>query len=75
MAPTRENYYASQQTIQGLGQLNSIAPSHDSYYGSQPTIHGLGQMDFLRASSFTYGIREEPNIRSTQLHDDASRHA
>ncbi|XP_071906468.1 protein FAR-RED ELONGATED HYPOCOTYL 3 isoform X1 [Coffea arabica] len=75
MAPTRENYYANQQTIQGLGQLNSIAPSHDSYYGSQPTIHGLGQMDFLRASSFTYGIREEPNIRSTQLHDDASRHA
>ncbi|KAL3524650.1 hypothetical protein ACH5RR_013022 [Cinchona calisaya] len=75
MAPTRDNYYANQQTIQGLGQLNSIAPSHDSYYGTQPTLHGLGQMDFFRAPSFAYGIREEPNIRSTQLHDEASRHA
>lgn len=74
MAPTRDNYYANQQTIQGLGQLNSIAPSHDSYYGTPPTIHGLGQMDFFRTPSFTYGIREEPNLRSTQMHDDASRH-
>ncbi|KAL2474225.1 Protein FAR-RED ELONGATED HYPOCOTYL 3 [Abeliophyllum distichum] len=75
MAPTRDNYYGSQQTIQGLGQLNSIAPTHDGYYGNQQTIHGLGQMDFFRSPSFTYGIREESNVRSAQLHDDAPRHA
>ncbi|CAA0813009.1 Protein FAR-RED ELONGATED HYPOCOTYL 3 [Striga hermonthica] len=76
MAP-RDNYYGNQQTIQGLGQLNSIAPTHDGYYGTQPPIHGLGQMDFFRAPNFGYAIRqEEPNVRSTtQLHDDAPRHA
>lgn len=74
MAPSRENYYGNQQAIQGLGQLNSIAPNHESYYGAQPTLHGLGQMDFFRTPGFTYGIREEPNVRTTQLHDDGSRH-
>ncbi|GAY32510.1 hypothetical protein CUMW_002720 [Citrus unshiu] len=58
MAPTRDNYYGNQQTIQGLGQLNSIAPSHDGYYSAQQGMHGLGQMDFFRTpTSFTYGIR------------------
>ncbi|KAK4397908.1 protein FAR-RED ELONGATED HYPOCOTYL 3 [Sesamum angolense] len=57
------------------GQLNSIAPTHDGYYGTQPAIHGLGQMDFFRTPSFGYGIREDPNVRSAQLHDDAPRHA
>lgn len=74
MAPSRDNYYGNQQTIQGLGQLNSIAPNHDAYYGTQPTMHGLGQMDFFRTPGFTYGIREEPNVRPAQLHDDTSRH-
>lgn len=74
MAPSRDNYYGNQQAIQGLGQLNSIAPNHECYYGAQPTLHGLGQMDFLRAPGFTYGIREEPSVRTTQLHDDGSRH-
>ncbi|GMN27345.1 hypothetical protein TIFTF001_001608 [Ficus carica] len=75
MAPTRDNYYGSQQTIQGLGQLNSIAPSHDGYYSAQQSIHGLGQMDFFRApAGFTYGIRDDPNVRTASLHDDASRH-
>ncbi|XP_058212308.1 protein FAR-RED ELONGATED HYPOCOTYL 3-like isoform X1 [Rhododendron vialii] len=76
MAPTRDNYYGTQQTIQGLGQLNSIAPNHDGYYNPQPTLHGLGQMDFFRTQAgFTYGIREDPNLRPAQLHDDASRRA
>ncbi|CBI34108.3 unnamed protein product, partial [Vitis vinifera] len=76
MAPNRDNYYGNQQTIQGLGQLNSIAPSHDGYYGAQQSIHGLGQMDFFRTpTSFAYAIRDEPNVRSAQLHDDAPRHA
>ncbi|XP_022136406.1 protein FAR-RED ELONGATED HYPOCOTYL 3 [Momordica charantia] len=76
MAPTRDNYYGNQQAIQGLGQLNSIAPSHDGYYAAQQSIHGLGQMDFFRApTGFTYSMRDDPNVRTTQLHDDASRHA
>ncbi|KAK2976508.1 hypothetical protein RJ640_027592 [Escallonia rubra] len=74
MAPSRDNYYGNPQAIQGLGQLNSIAPNHDGYYGTPPTMHGLGQMDFFRTSGFPYGIREEPNVRSAQLHEDASRH-
>ncbi|XP_062107020.1 protein FAR-RED ELONGATED HYPOCOTYL 3 isoform X2 [Humulus lupulus] len=76
MAPTRDNYYGNQQTIQGLGQLNSIAPSHDGYYSAQQSMHGLGQMDFFRgtAPGFTYGIRDDPNVRAASLHDDASRH-
>lgn len=76
MAPTRDNYYGNQQTIQGLGQLNSIAASHDGYYSAQQSMHGLGQMDFFRAATgFTYGIRDDPNVRTTQLHNDGSRHA
>ncbi|KAL6570520.1 Protein FAR-RED ELONGATED HYPOCOTYL 3 [Orobanche gracilis] len=75
MAP-RDNYYGNQQTIQGLGQLNSIAPPiHDGYYSTQPAIHGLGQMDFFRTPNFGYGIRDDPSVRSAQLHDDAQRHA
>ncbi|CAH9137704.1 unnamed protein product [Cuscuta epithymum] len=74
MAPTRDNYYGNQPPIQGLGQLNSIAPTHDSYYGTQPSLHGLGQMDFFRTPSYPYGIREEPSVRSAQLHDEVSRH-
>ncbi|KAL3646193.1 Protein FAR-RED ELONGATED HYPOCOTYL 3 [Castilleja foliolosa] len=75
MAP-RDNYYGNQQTIQGLGQLNSIAPTHDGYYSTQPTLHGMGQMDFFRTPSFGYAIRqEESNVRPSQLHDNASRHA
>ncbi|KAB1210620.1 Protein FAR-RED ELONGATED HYPOCOTYL 3 [Morella rubra] len=76
MAPTRDNYYGNQQTIQGLGQLNSIAPSHDGYYSAPQSMHGLGQMDFFRTpTGFTYGIRDDSNVRAAQLHDDASRHA
>ncbi|XWS60818.1 hypothetical protein CRYUN_Cryun07bG0070000 [Craigia yunnanensis] len=71
MAP-RDNYYGNQQTIQGLGQLNTIATSHDGYYGTQQTMPGMGQMDFFRAPSFY--IRDDPNVRAAQLHDDASRH-
>lgn len=74
MAPTRNNYYGNQPTMQGLGQLNSIASNHDGYYGQQ-SMHGLGQMDFFRAPpGFAYGIREEPNVRSTQLHADGAKH-
>ncbi|XP_065852230.1 protein FAR-RED ELONGATED HYPOCOTYL 3 isoform X2 [Euphorbia lathyris] len=73
MAP-RDNFYGNQQTIQGLGQLNSIAPSHDGYYNPQQSI--MGQMDFFRTpNGYTYGIRDDPNVRTAPLHDNASRHA
>ncbi|KAK4794471.1 hypothetical protein SAY86_012465 [Trapa natans] len=76
MAPTRDNYYGNQQTIQGLGQLNSIGPTHDGYYTPQPSIHGLAQMDFFRpANSYAFGIRDDPNVRAAQMHEEASRHA
>ncbi|XP_076905022.1 protein FAR-RED ELONGATED HYPOCOTYL 3-like isoform X1 [Bidens hawaiensis] len=79
MAPSRENFYGNSQTMQGLGQLNSIAPNHESYYGAPPTLQSLnsclqGQMDFFRTPGFTYGLGEEPNVRTPQLHDDGSRH-
>ncbi|XP_028803320.1 protein FAR-RED ELONGATED HYPOCOTYL 3 [Neltuma alba] len=76
MGPTRDNYYGNQQTIQGLGQLSSIPTSHDGYYGAHQSMPGLAQLDFFRASTnFTYGIRDDPNVRPTQLHEDPSRHA
>ncbi|KAI9115288.1 hypothetical protein K1719_013607 [Acacia pycnantha] len=76
MGPTRDNYYGSQQTIQGLGQLSSIPTSHDGYYGAHQSMPGLAQLDFFRASTnFTYGIRDDQNVRPTQLHEDPSRHA
>ncbi|KAK9698696.1 hypothetical protein RND81_08G124300 [Saponaria officinalis] len=75
MGPASENYYGTQPAIQGLGQLNSIASGHDAYY-SQQGMHGMGQMDFFRApASFGYGIREDPNVRATQLHDDRHKHS
>ncbi|KAG6657190.1 protein FAR-RED ELONGATED HYPOCOTYL 3-like isoform X1 [Carya illinoinensis] len=74
MGPTRDNYYGNQQTIQGLGQLNTIAPSHDGYYSAPQSMHGLGQMDFFRTPTGFYGIRDDPNVRAAQMHDDASRH-
>lgn len=75
MAPAR-NYYDSQPIISGLG-LNSMAPTHDSFFSTQQGMHGLvqGQMDFFRPpTSFTYGIRDDSNVRSAQLHDDGQRH-
>ncbi|KAF7836289.1 protein FAR-RED ELONGATED HYPOCOTYL 3 [Senna tora] len=76
MGPTRDNYYGNQQTIQGLGQLSSIPSSHDGYYGAHQGMPGLAQLDFFRASAgFTYGIRDDPNVRAAQLHEDPSRHA
>ncbi|CAH8380702.1 unnamed protein product [Eruca vesicaria subsp. sativa] len=73
MGPNRDKFFGSQQTIQGLRQLNSIAPSYDSYYTAQQGIHGQG-VDFFRPPNFTYDIRDDPNVRTTQLHEDASRH-
>ncbi|KAK4484336.1 hypothetical protein RD792_006913 [Penstemon davidsonii] len=68
-----DGFFGPQQGVQGMGQLNTIAPTHDGYYSTQPTMHGLGQMDFFRTPGFGYGIREDPNVRSAQLHDDAQR--
>ncbi|KAF8086013.1 hypothetical protein N665_0639s0023 [Sinapis alba] len=74
MGPNRDNFYGNQQAVQGLRQLNSIAPSYDSYYTAQQGIHGQG-VDFFRPPNFPYDIRDDPNVRTTQLHEDAPRHS
>ncbi|KAI5411086.1 protein FAR-RED ELONGATED HYPOCOTYL 3 [Lathyrus oleraceus] len=74
MGPTREDYYGNQQTLQGLGPINSIPTSHDGYYGAHQGMPGLAQLDFLR-TSFTYNMRDDPNVRAAQLHEDPSRHS
>ncbi|KAI4357003.1 hypothetical protein L6164_000981 [Bauhinia variegata] len=75
MGPTRDSYYGNQQ-ISPLGQLSSMAPSHDSYYGTHQSMAPLG-VDFFRTPGpgYTYGIRDDPNVRASQLHEDPSRHA
>lgn len=74
MGPTRDDYYGNQQTLQGLGPMSSIPTSHDGYYGAHQSMPGLAQLDFLR-TGFTYSIRDDPNVRGAQLHEDPSRHA
>lgn len=74
MGPTRDDYYGNQQTLQGLGPMSSIPTSHDGYYGAHQSMPGLAQLDFLR-TGFAYSIRDEPNVRAPQLHEDPSRHA
>lgn len=74
MGPTRDDYYGNQQTLQGLGPMSSIPTSHDGYYGAHQSMPGLAQLDFLR-TGFAYNIRDEPNVRAPQLHEDPSRHA
>ncbi|KAL0405203.1 UNVERIFIED_CONTAM: protein FAR-RED IMPAIRED RESPONSE 1 [Sesamum latifolium] len=73
MEPPHDAYYVSQQTMQGLGQLNSIASSHDGFYGAQQSMPGLGHLDF-RQPAFTYGMTDEHNVRPAQMHGTA-RHA
>lgn len=68
MEPPHDGYYVSQQSIPGLGQLNSIASSHDGFYGAQQTVPGLGHLDF-RQPTFSYGLQDEHNVRS--LHGSA----
>lgn len=74
MGPTRDDYYGNQQTLQGLGPMSSIPTGHDGYYGAHQSMPGLAQLDFLR-TGFAYSIRDEPNVRAPQLHEDPSRHA
>lgn len=73
MEPPHDSYYVDQESMQGLGQLNSIGPNHEGFFGAQ-SVHGLGHLDFRSSSSFSYSLQDEHNLRSTQLHEDASRH-
>ncbi|XP_052187028.1 protein FAR-RED IMPAIRED RESPONSE 1 isoform X2 [Diospyros lotus] len=87
MEPPHDGYYVNQQSMQGLGQLSSIASSHDGFFGAQQNMQGLvyyftshrgrhnGHLDFRPQTSFTYSLQDEPNLRSTQLHGNATRHA
>lgn len=74
MEPPQDGYYVNQQSMQGLGQLNSLASNHDSFFGAQQGLHGLGPLEF-RPSNFSYGLQDEGNLRSTQLHGNTTRHA
>ncbi|KAJ8759832.1 hypothetical protein K2173_009933 [Erythroxylum novogranatense] len=74
MEPPHDAYYVNQQNMHGLGQLNSIAQSHDGFFGTQQSIHGLGQFDFRPPTTFSYGLQEDTQLRSSQLHGGASRH-
>ncbi|KAL3502384.1 hypothetical protein ACH5RR_036833 [Cinchona calisaya] len=74
MEPPHDTYYVNQQNIHGLGQLNSIAPIHDGYFGTQQNMPGLGNLDF-RPPSFTYGLQDDPHVRSGQLPGGAAKHA
>lgn len=73
MEPPQDGYYVNQQSMQGLGQLNSLASSHDGFFGTQPSLHGLGPLEF-RPSNFSFGLQDDPNLRSSQLHGNTSRH-
>ncbi|KAG6660517.1 protein FAR-RED IMPAIRED RESPONSE 1-like isoform X1 [Carya illinoinensis] len=77
MEPPHDGYYVNQHSMQGLGQLNSLAPSHDGFFGTQQSIHGLGQLDFRPPTNFSYSLQlqDDPDLRSSQLHNSASRHA
>ncbi|CAN1181028.1 Protein FAR-RED ELONGATED HYPOCOTYL 3 [Linum perenne] len=72
-----DGYYGPQQPVPGMGQMNALpAQGHDGYFSTQQGLpHALG-VDFLnRTIGYPFGIRQDdPNVRNTQLHDDASRH-
>ncbi|KAL9251656.1 FAR-RED ELONGATED HYPOCOTYL 3-like protein [Drosera capensis] len=73
-----DGFYGAQQSVSGMGQLNSIAPIHGSgYYGTPQSLHGLnvqGQMDFFqRQEGFSYDRMDEPSMRFAQLLDDRGR--
>ncbi|KAA8540830.1 hypothetical protein F0562_024793 [Nyssa sinensis] len=44
---TLDSYFGSQQIVQGMGQLNTIAPNRDDYYGNQQSVQGLGQLNSI----------------------------
>ncbi|KAK9733059.1 hypothetical protein RND81_04G041000 [Saponaria officinalis] len=73
MEPPHDSYYVDDESMQGLGQLNSMGQSHEGYFGAQQNVHGLGHMDFRSSTSFPYSLEDEHNMRSTELHRDASR--
>lgn len=73
MEPPHEGYYVDQRTIQGLGQLNSIAPAQDSFFTNQQAMSGMvGQIDFRPPPNFTYTLQEE-HLSSAQLPGSSSR--
>ncbi|KAJ0087861.1 hypothetical protein Patl1_33217 [Pistacia atlantica] len=57
-APTLDGYYDSQQSMQGMGQLNSVSPIREGYYGNQQGIQGLGQLHSIPARVSHYGTQQ-----------------
>ncbi|GAA0156387.1 hypothetical protein LIER_13899 [Lithospermum erythrorhizon] len=52
------NYYGSQQSVQGLIQLNLMEPPHDGYYVNQPNMQGLGQLNSITPSHDGYFVAQ-----------------
>lgn len=75
MEPPHDTYYVSPESMPGLGQLSSMASSHGGFFGTQQSVHGLGHLDFRPQTSFSYNLQDEPNLRSSHLHGNSSRHA
>ncbi|KAF7124975.1 hypothetical protein RHSIM_Rhsim12G0014700 [Rhododendron simsii] len=75
MEPPHDAYYVSPESMPGLGQLNSMASSHGGFFGTQQGMHGLGHLDFRPQTSFSYHLQDDPNLRSSHLHGNSSRHA
>uniref|UniRef100_A0A5B6ZHH8 Protein FAR1-RELATED SEQUENCE n=1 Tax=Davidia involucrata TaxID=16924 RepID=A0A5B6ZHH8_DAVIN len=44
---TLDSYFGTQQIVQGMGQLNTIAPNRDDYYSNQQSVQGLGQLNSI----------------------------
>ncbi|GAB4847807.1 Protein FAR-RED ELONGATED HYPOCOTYL 3 [Ancistrocladus abbreviatus] len=56
---TLDGYYGTQQSVQGMVQLDLMAPTRDNYYGSQPAIQGLGQLHSIApAHDGYYGTQQ-----------------
>ncbi|XP_073296359.1 protein FAR-RED ELONGATED HYPOCOTYL 3-like isoform X2 [Primulina huaijiensis] len=82
IAPAHDGYYGTHPTMHGLVLDHRIHIFLIFYWWIACVYDKItmdvffqGQMDFFRTPNFNYGLREEPNVRSAQLHDDAQRHA
>ncbi|KAM7268708.1 hypothetical protein ACFE04_010874 [Oxalis oulophora] len=72
--PHHDGYYVNQQSMPGLGQLNTMGSNHDGFFGTQSSMQGLGLNDFRPPGGFSYSLQDDHHLRSTQLHGSTSRH-
>ncbi|XP_057506307.1 protein FAR1-RELATED SEQUENCE 2-like isoform X3 [Actinidia eriantha] len=56
--PTVDCYFGAEQSLQGMGQLNSLSSIPDGYYGNQQGMQGLGQLNSMPLHVSHYGPRQ-----------------